>query len=51
MGNQFKNVAVIACLKTFLFVFNVVFWVSVIFMYILFLVKCTEKQVLNCTLD
>ncbi|PZC77256.1 tetraspanin-7 [Helicoverpa armigera] len=26
MGNQFKNVAVIACLKTFLFVFNVVFW-------------------------
>ncbi|KAL0894927.1 hypothetical protein ABMA27_013428 [Loxostege sticticalis] len=28
MGNQFKNVAVIACLKTFLFVFNVVFWVT-----------------------
>ncbi|CAH2067081.1 unnamed protein product, partial [Iphiclides podalirius] len=28
MGNQFKNVAVIACLKTFLFVFNVVFWLT-----------------------
>ncbi|KAI8428056.1 hypothetical protein MSG28_002344 [Choristoneura fumiferana] len=26
MGNQFKNVAMIACLKTFLFIFNVVFW-------------------------
>ncbi|XP_073941976.1 tetraspanin-7-like [Choristoneura fumiferana] len=28
MGNQFKNVAMIACLKTFLFIFNVVFWLS-----------------------
>ncbi|XP_059060394.1 tetraspanin-7-like isoform X1 [Achroia grisella] len=28
MGNQFKNVAVIACLKTFLFVFNIVFWIT-----------------------
>ncbi|XP_063376448.1 tetraspanin-7-like [Cydia fagiglandana] len=28
MGNQFKNVAVIACLKTFLFIFNIVFWLS-----------------------
>ncbi|XP_075991633.1 tetraspanin-7-like [Anticarsia gemmatalis] len=28
MGNQFKNVAVIACLKTFLFVFNIVFWLT-----------------------
>ncbi|CAB3230813.1 unnamed protein product [Arctia plantaginis] len=28
MGNQFKNVAVIACLKTFLFIFNIVFWLT-----------------------
>ncbi|XP_045762473.1 tetraspanin-7-like [Maniola jurtina] len=28
MGNQFKNVAVIACLKTLLFVFNIVFWLT-----------------------
>lgn len=28
MGNQFKNVAMIAFLKTLLFVFNVIFWVS-----------------------
>ncbi|CAK1602964.1 unnamed protein product [Parnassius mnemosyne] len=28
MGNQFKNVALIACLKTLLFIFNIVFWVT-----------------------
>ncbi|CAH0725996.1 unnamed protein product, partial [Brenthis ino] len=28
MGNQFKNVAVIACLKTLLFIFNIVFWLT-----------------------
>ncbi|XP_039763371.1 tetraspanin-7-like isoform X1 [Pararge aegeria] len=28
MGNQFNNVAVIACLKTLLFVFNIVFWLT-----------------------
>ncbi|XP_050361488.1 tetraspanin-7-like [Nymphalis io] len=28
MGNQFKNVAIIACLKTFLFVFNIIFWLT-----------------------
>ncbi|XP_032530105.2 tetraspanin-7-like [Danaus plexippus] len=28
MGNQFKNVAIIACLKTLLFIFNIVFWLA-----------------------
>ncbi|KOB71712.1 Tetraspanin [Operophtera brumata] len=32
MGNQFKNVAVIACLKTLLFIFNIVFWLTGLFL-------------------
>ncbi|XP_041969353.1 tetraspanin-7-like [Aricia agestis] len=28
MGNQFKSVAVIACLKSLLFIFNIVFWLT-----------------------
>lgn len=35
MGNQFKNVAVIACLKTFLFVFNIVFWLTGVLLLII----------------
>ncbi|XP_038208031.1 tetraspanin-7-like [Zerene cesonia] len=28
MGNQFKNVAIIACIKSFLFIFNLIFWLT-----------------------